>query len=212
MSETSNTTENIRYDSAETAPLAGDERHALQTYLSDALALERHIAQPLGRQQDMGDARRYADAAAIISQLKATTDAHVRALEARLEALGGHAASPIKSAWSQFLGVGAAAIDGARKTKISKSLRDDYTALSLATISYTMLHATALALGDRETAALAKSHLQDYAGTVMDISDAMPAVVLEELRDDGENVSLDAAELARENATSAWRSSSRERA
>jgi ferritin-like metal-binding protein YciE len=211
MSETSNTSENLRYDSAETAAPAGDERHALQTYLSDALALERHIAQPLGRQQDMGDASRYGDAAAIISELKTTTDAHVRALEARLDELGGHAASPVKSAWSQLLGAGAAAIDSARKTKISKSLRDDYTALSLATISYTMLNATALALGDRDTAALAKSHLQDYAGTIMDISDAMPAVVLEELRDDGEKVNTDAAELARENATSAWRSSGRAR-
>jgi ferritin-like metal-binding protein YciE len=207
MNDTPDTSTNVRYDSGEAAG-AADEQHAIQTYLSDALALERHIAQPLARQRDMDEAGRYGSAMSIISQLKSLTDSHVAALEERLKGAGGHEASPVKSAWSQLLGAGAAAIDSVRKTKISKSLRDDYTALSLAAISYTMLHATALALGDSSTATLAKAHLEDYASVIIDISNAMPAVVLEELRADGVDVASGAAAQAQASTQSSWRSSS----
>jgi ferritin-like metal-binding protein YciE len=208
MNDTSATSANVRYDSNETAASGADEQHAIQTYLSDALALERHIAQPLARQRDMDEAGQYGAAISIISQLKSLTDSHVNALDEQLKAMGGHEASPIKSAWSQLLGAGAAAIDSARKTKVSKSLRDDYTALSLAAISYTMLHATAMALGDARTAALAKAHLDDYAAVIVDISQVMPAVVLEELRDDGVNVAPGVAAQAQANTQSSWKSSS----
>lgn len=208
MNDTTNASANVRYGSNESTLRSSDDWHALQTYLSDALALERHIAQPLARQREFDEAGRFGDAVRIIAMIKSLTDAHVKALEAELETAGGHAASPIKSAWAQLLGAGAAVIDGARKTKVSKSLRDDYTALSLASISYTMLLATALALGDRDIASLAQTHLEDYARMIMAISDAMPAVVLEELRADGENVRLDAVDVARQETKSSWKSSS----
>ena len=203
MSDT--TQSNLRYDSNETPGTDANDRHAIQTYLSDALALERHIAAPLARQLEIDDSAKYSEALRIISTIKGLTDSHVSALSAQLDASGGHAASPIKSAWSQLLGAGAAAIDGARKTKVSKNLRDDYTALALATISYTMLHATALGLGDTATAALAKRHLDDYAPCIVEIAKAMPLVVLEELRDDGENVQIGAAELSERVTQDAWK-------
>src|SRR5258707_15816739 len=101
MNETTDTSTSIRYDSDEATNAGADERHAIQTYLSDALALERHIAQPLARQRDMDDTARYGDAMSIIAQLKSLTDSHVVALEERLKMAGGHEASTVKSAWSQ---------------------------------------------------------------------------------------------------------------
>ncbi|HEY4441740.1 MAG TPA: hypothetical protein VGN14_14870, partial [Candidatus Elarobacter sp.] len=111
----------IRYDSSTTADADRDDRHSLQTYVSDMLALERHIDQPLKAQ--LGIAERYPDAKAAVSQMFALCQNHVTALTECLASLGGHEASPIKSAWSTLLGFGAAAIDSARKTKVSKSLR-----------------------------------------------------------------------------------------
>jgi ferritin-like metal-binding protein YciE len=195
----------LRYDSAAGAVTTGDDRHTIQTYLSDALALERHIAQPLQRQLDSDDSAQFGRALEIISTIKATTDSHLSRLEAQLEAAGGHAASPIKSAWAQILGAGAAVVDGSRKMKVSKNLRDDYTALALATISYTMLHATALGLGDESTAAVAKQHLDDYAPIIVNIAKAMPVVVLEELRIDGENVQVSAAHISEQATQDAWK-------
>lgn len=199
-----NTDQSIRYDSSDAA--GQNERHSIQTYVSDMLALERHIEQPLQRQLDMPDSKKYTGALAVISQIKGLTDSHVTALEQCLEQLGGHEASPVKSAWSSLLGVGAAAIDSVRKTKVSKNLRDDYTVLSLATISYTMLYTTATGLGDAPVAALAQRHLADYARLVMQISQIIPDVVLQELRDDGETVAVGAEETIRQTTNEVWKS------
>ncbi len=193
----------VRYDSTSGA---GDERHSIQTYVSDMLALERHIAQPLKRQLEMAETANYAAARSIVTEMHGLCGAHAVALEQCLADLGGHEASGIKSAWSSLLGVGAAAIDSVRKTKVSKNLRDDYTALNLAAISYTMLHATAVGLGDTGVAALAQRHLADYARAVMQIVQIIPDVVLAELRDDGETVLTGAAALVREQTNDVWKS------
>jgi len=195
-----------RSNGNDSAASDGDERHAVQTYVSDMLALERHIAEPLKHQTgDAGDASGSA-ALALTAQIRSTCEAHVVALTACLAQLGGHEASGVKSAWSSLLGVGAAAIDGVRKTKVSKNLRDDYAALSLASISYTMLHATAVGIGDTAVAELAVRHLADYARAVMQIAQVMPVVVLSELREDGQDVQTNAAELVRQQTNDVWKS------
>ena len=198
----------IRYDSSAQEGTGENERHSIQTYVSDMLALERHIAQPLQRQLDMDDTKKFPGALAVITNLKGLTDAHVTALEQCLEQLGGHEASAVKSAWSSLLGAGAAAIDSVRKTKVSKNLRDDYTALSLATISYTMLYTTTVGLGDTATADLAKRHLADYAQAVMTINQVIPEVVLTELQIDGQNVQAGAGDLIRQATNEIWKSQS----
>ncbi len=197
----------IRYDST-TDETLGNERHSIQTYVSDMLALERHITQPLHRQLSLTETARYPDAHTAIARMANLADAHVTALEHALSLLGGHEADPLKSAWSEVLGWGAAAIDSVRKTKISKSLRDDYTALNLAAVSYTMLHATAVGLGDPAVAELARTHLTDYARAIMAVNQVIPEVVLDELRDDGELVSVDAADQIRQDTNAIWRGES----
>jgi ferritin-like metal-binding protein YciE len=182
-----------------------DRAESIQTYVSDMLALERHIAGPLERQRDADESKNDARAIALFTQIKSRTDAHVAALEARLRNLGGNPSNPVKSAWSGLLGVGAAAVDGVRKTKISKNLRDDYTALSLATVSYSMLNATALGLGDTDTANLAQRHLADYARLIMDIGKAIPGVVLRELADGGQKVDVTVAAQAERTVEQSWR-------
>jgi ferritin-like metal-binding protein YciE len=196
----------IRYDSSAQGGASENERHSIQTYVSDMLALERHITQPLQRQLGIEDTKKFPGALAVITSLKGLTDSHVTALEQCLEQLGGHEASGVKSAWSSLLGVGAAVVDSVRKTKVSKNLRDDYTALSLATISYTMLYTTATGLGDTATADLAKRHLADYAQIVMTINQIIPEVVLGELQVDGQNVAAGAGDEIRQATNDIWRS------
>jgi len=203
MSDTTKTTNptNIAYDSAETG---GDERHSLQAYVSDLLALIKHIEVPIDRQLNIEDSANYTDALSIIREIKSVTAAQRTALEAELSRLGGSGAAGIKSAWSALLGAGAAAVGSVRKTKVSKNLRDDYTALGLASISYTMLHATALGLGDESVAALAQRNLEQITPLIVRISKSIPAVVLQELRDDGESVQVNAAEISAQRTHQAW--------
>jgi ferritin-like metal-binding protein YciE len=201
MSDTIQTTPNEQYESIENS---ANERHSLQTYVSDLLALVEHIEVPIERQLAIDESANYIDAVAIIRDIKTLAATQRADLAAELERLGGHPASGIKSAWSTLLGAGAAAIGSVRKTKVSKNLRDDYTALGLASISYTMLHATALGLGDQAVAALARRNLEATAGIIVRISKIMPAVVLQELRDDGEAVRVSAAELSTQLTHAAW--------
>ncbi len=185
---------------------AGDERHSLQTYASDLLALEQHISQPLQGQARSEDLAEYGQARSVVEQMQQQNAAHITALKQCLEELGGHEGSPIKSAWASLLGGAASAIGGARKTKVTKWLRDDYTALSLANIGYTLLHATAVGLGDGSLAAVARQGLSDYARSVMLVSQIVPDVVLAELRADGENVALDAGDTIRRQTNDVWKS------
>ena len=197
-----NTTANqtLRYDSNET----GNERHSLQTYVSDLLALVKHIEVPIDRQLNTPDAAQYTGALAIIKDIKSAMGLQRTALEMELARLGGHDAAAIKSAWSALLGVGAAAVNSVRTTKVSKSLRDDYTALGLASISYTMLHATALGLGETTTAELAQRSLEAVTPLIIRISKTIPTVVLQELQDDGEAVQVSAAEISAKMTHQAW--------
>lgn len=182
-----------------------DEQHSLQTYVSDMLALERHMRVPFETQRKDDDFPKYAQGSEIVSRLVALSTQHIDALEECLKRLGGHEASPVKSAVSSVEGVVAGAIDKMRKTKVAKSLRDDYTALALAAVGYTMLQTTALALNDGAVASLADRHLRDYAACIMTIGDALPAVVIQDLRDIGLTVDAAAAEQARRAAEEAWR-------
>ncbi len=203
MTTTTTTDASLRYDSTEPT---GDEKHTLATYVSDMLALERHIAQPVSHQQDAETAND-ATASTLIARIASIGQVHIDALEARLKELGGDANHPLKAAWAGLIGAGATAVAGSRKTKVSKYLRDDHTALSLASISYTMLYTTAVGLGDAATAALAKQHLGDIAPLIMEISDGIPAVVLQELRADGETVRSEAADTVARTLDEVWHES-----
>jgi len=181
-----------------------DERQSLQRYVGDMLALERHVRVPFEMQARDGDFGRYANAAEMAERLAALSASHVDGLVQCLETLGGDTASPVKSAIAQIEGLFAGAIEEFRKTKVSKALRDDYTALALCCAGYTMLQTTASALGDDSVAALALRHLKDYAQCVLHLGDSLPDVVLAELRDSGLSMDTSASESMKRSIQEAW--------
>ncbi|MBV8639099.1 MAG: hypothetical protein JO322_13555 [Candidatus Eremiobacteraeota bacterium] len=187
----------------------GIEQHSLATYVSDMLAVERHIRIPFEVQRADKDVTEYSDAANVINRLVALSDMHIDALVAQLERLGGHEASPIKSAVTQVEGALAGAIDKVRKTKVSKALRDDYTALALCTISYAELLATADGLGDPEIADLSKRHLADYANAMMKICEYVPGVVVRELQTIGLELDSGTVDRSRQSISECWQQTSR---
>ncbi len=187
----------------------GNEQHSLATYVSDILAVERHIRVPFDTQRGDKDVQEYFDAADVVNRLAPMTDMHIDALKQQLERLGGHEASGIKGAVTQVPGVVAGAIDKVRKTKVSKSLRDDYTALALCTISYSELLTTANGMGESEVAALAQRHLADYAHMIMEISGCISGVVMRELQAIGIDVDSSTVDQSRQAISQAWQQTSR---
>lgn len=208
MNDTTSSKQSVRYDSGSTTPISENNLKSLRAYVSDLLALEKHIGQPLNKQMGDDDVKKFPEALSIVSRIKLINDAHIAALESHLESLGGHAAAAIKEGAGVVAGALAAAFQLTRKTKVTKNLRDDSTALSLATVGYELLHATALAMRDRKTADLAKRLLKDYAECIMAISKSIPTVVVNELALDGQDVDTTVDWEAKENVARAWQTAS----
>ena len=157
-----------------------DSKTILQKYVSDMLSLESHIYQAIDKQ-----VKENADDPTVNSKYSAfatTAKSHRDALASRLEAIGGAANKPVKEGVAAVFGVAAGLIDKFRSEEVSKNFRDDFTALSLSLLSYQMLHTTALALGDRETAELAAGNAKDNAKFVREIERLMPGIVVSDLK------------------------------
>lgn len=186
------------------------DQHSLATYVSDMLAVERHVRIPFETQRNDADVQEYVDAASVVNRLAALSEMHADALKVQLDRLGGQETSPIKSAVTEIEGVVAGAIDKVRKTKVSKALRDDYTALALCCASYSELLATAVGMCDDDVAGLAQRHLTDYANAIMRIGDCIPSIVLRELNvTPGVEVDTAAVDRSRQEISNAWNSTAR---
>jgi ferritin-like metal-binding protein YciE len=181
-----------------------DRNDTLQQYVSDMLALERHIHDAVRRQRDDDKVASHPKVHSLISRMESTLDEHIEHLERHLKAIGGDSSSPVKEAVSAVAGMAAGLYDKVRTDKVSKMLRDDYTALGLAAISYTMLHTTGLALASEETANIALRHLRHWTPMIVDISEVIPLVVAKELAEDPGQVSPMVGEQAVRNTQSAW--------
>jgi ferritin-like metal-binding protein YciE len=180
---------------------------AINSYITDMLSLESHIDKAIKSQIE--DLKDYPDVTGELKQLQRSVQHHVsdlKDLSDRRKASG--AADAVKRAGSSILGVAAGAIDLVRNEGLPKNLRDDYTALSLATIGYVMLNTTALALGDREVADLANQHFRDYTRAIMTLDRIIPAAVVRFLQNEGLPAREDAARQASHNVAQGWKEES----
>ncbi|HEX6315355.1 MAG TPA: hypothetical protein VFZ73_10875 [Gemmatimonadaceae bacterium] len=179
---------------------------AINSYLTDMLALEQHIHRAIsGQIEDLDDD--YPAVASHLRTVEGQIQAHIENLKALSERRveGGQGlADVVKRAGSSILGAGAAAIDFVRNEKLPKNLRDDYTATSLAAIGYVMLHTTALSLGDREVADLAHQHLRDHARNVMRLHNLIPGAVISFLENDGLAPRHDVLDQVSRTVESVW--------
>lgn len=178
--------------------------NTLQNYVSDLLALERHLLEAVKRQVDDDRTNRHPEAIRLVSKIHGVLASHVAETEQHLSNLGGHPASGVKDAVASVAGIAAGLIDKVRTNTVSKMLRDDYSALSLTAIGYTMLHTTGLALKSSLTADLALRHLHDITPLIVEISEIVPLVVAVELTDDGEVVDAAVGPEAVRNTQKAW--------
>lgn len=161
-----------------------DPVEALNSYVTDMLALEQHIKKAIDGQIE--DLKKYPAVTSELRSINGTIEGHISTLEGLAKNKGGKGPTDLlKQAGSAVLGLGAAAVDLVRNEGLPKNLRDDYTACSLATIGYVMLHTTALSLGDRQVGEIAQRHLSDYARIVMNLHNIIPAATIKFLQEEG---------------------------
>jgi hypothetical protein len=181
-----------------------DNQDILEQYVSDMVSLDKHILEAIERQLEDERTSEIPEARQIISTIKRTMDSHLEALRGELKALGGEESGPVKEAVSAVAGVAAGLYDKVRHDPVSKMLRDDYTALSLASIAYTMLHTTGLALQHQPVADLALRCLKDVTPIVVDISEAIPGLVIKDLQDQEVLIDRAVGEEAVRKTQQAW--------
>jgi len=186
-----------------TSPEVSDKhRQTIADYVGDMVALESHIEEALDRQ--LTEVKDDPIALAAVRDFHDMVKRHRDTLKATEQETGKTIGTPIKEAGAALFGKAAGVIDLVRTEGISKGLRDDYAAFSLAAISYSMLHTTATALGDSRVTSLAERHLRDHADAIMRINEIMPGVVIRELENDGHRADNAAVEATREAVLRSW--------
>ena len=185
---------------------ANNANEAINSYITDMLALEQHIQKAIaGQIEDLDED--YPDVVTHLRVVEGQVEGHLDTLKRLVErrVSGGQGlADVVKRAGSSILGAGAAAVDFVRNEKLPKNLRDDYTATSLAAIGYVMLHTTARSLGDREVADLARLHLQDHARNVMLLHNVIPGAVVKFLQHEGLPARADVLSEVSRTIESVW--------
>lgn len=187
--------------------MAPDRNEAINSYISDMLALEDHIEKAVRSQLE--DLKEYPEVVAELRQVHRTVEHHISDLRGLSERRGaGGVTETVKRAGSAVLGAAAGVIDLVRTEGLPKNLRDDYTALSLASIGYVMLHTTGLSLDDREVAELAHQGFTDYAGAVSRLQAIIPAAVVGFLQQEGLPAREDVIPQIRRTIEEVWQTQS----
>jgi ferritin-like metal-binding protein YciE len=182
--------------------MSDKHQQTIADYVGDMAALESHIEEALDRQ--LTEVKDDAVALAAVRDFHDMVKRHRDALKSMEGETGRTIGAPIKEAGAALFGKAAGIIDLLRTEGISKALRDDYAAFSLAAISYSMLHTTATALGDSRVASLAERHLRAHADAIMRINEIMPEVVMRELEKDGHRADNAAVEATSEAVLRSW--------
>ncbi|MBI5446093.1 MAG: hypothetical protein HY900_33380 [Deltaproteobacteria bacterium] len=182
-----------------------DTREYLKKNLSDMLAVETHTLESIERQTSDRRIKANKNAHDILLKIERVLISHQSALEKCLSTFEGGVESTVKKTASAAIGA-LAGLYGKwlREDPVSRCLRDDYTALSLAAISYTMLHTTARGLGDTKVADMALSHLFDLTPLVVELSRSIPIVLTDELAAEGRILHPEEARKALEETQRAW--------
>ncbi len=183
-----------------------NKMETLRTYTGDQLALQKHIVEQINRQLNDEDMRPFTRAVDFLTRLEITLNSNVSSLEDHLEELGaGGSSLAVKSAITAMTGLVAGLFARFRHHPASKMLRDDYIALNVATMGYTMLHTTGLALNSKDTADVALEHLGDLTSYVMELNELVPDVVTHELLKEMPSIDLSIARQATHNTQAVWR-------
>ena len=183
-----------------------NRQEIINDYVTDMAAVEKHILEAVERQVGMETTKRYPEAHRALAALQATLRRHVEALEAyNANTEGGTLKEVVKEAVTGALGVAAGIYNKIRQEdKVSRSVRDTYTALGLANISYEMLFTTALSLKEPRLADLALAHLKELTPHSVALSKVVCLVVAHELADEDKTLDPTVGQEASRRTHEAW--------
>ncbi|MCC6315956.1 MAG: DUF892 family protein [Thermomicrobiales bacterium] len=185
--------------------MATDKTHkTIADDLERMVALEERIEAAMDHQ--LNASKNYPEAHAAIQRFHTMVRGQRDELKTYRKQYGETAGSKIKGAGSAVRDVAADLVDKMRGENVARALRADYTVFNHAAIGYTALYATADALGDADTADIARRGLTKYAGAIQEINHILGDVVVAALRNDGHQIAnANAGGETRAMVDAAWR-------
>lgn len=187
---------------------AESREEILQKYVGDMHGVLKHTLEVCERQNQSEFLRDHPEAQRVITRIVETLKRHHERVHARAEQIDALENSAVKEALTAMTGMVTGMYDKVRSDTTSKMLRDDYVALTMCAMAYEMLHTTALALKDQETAEMALTLMRDLPPIIVEIGHITPMVVVRELADKGIVVDQGVAARAAENIEKLWRTHS----
>lgn len=182
--------------------MSNENKNALKGYTSDIYALEKQFMNAVKKQKS-SDKVRDERAIDLLHEIDKTVSNHVQMLERYVEK-DGNLKEELKSKFMSFAGSFTGLLEGDRSDVLSKMMRDDYTALSMIAIGYTILHTNALVNDNQELAALAENHLTHCTPLITEISKIVPLTVAQELVRDSARAE-EIGKKALRNTQAAWK-------
>ena len=185
--------------------MTAEKNEVLEMYVNDMHAVEQHILEAVERQLASEDTAKYPEAKQLITKMQSTLKNHIQSLEKYQEGKGGQDESLFKNAVAKVAGFAAGLYDQVRGDKVSRMLRDDYTALCLASVSYHMLMTTALCWKDEQLANICQKNLDELADIIVKTGRIICNVVAEELKDNEKAPTTNGATEAIRRTSQAWK-------
>lgn len=157
----------------------------LHSEIARLKALDEQIHQLIRRQLEGAAMEAQPEARSWLREMEPKIYAHASALGECLERLETSPSS-ITQALGTVIGTAAGWIEAMRsQEEVSRTLRDDYAALSLALVHTAMLETIAAVLGDRQTASLAGDQKDQLRDALDQLEGVLPSVLARELRESG---------------------------
>ena len=183
-----------------------DRLDLITKHIADISALEKHILEAVERQRADEAVKSMVDVNRVVIETERVLKGHLTALDALAATYGAQGESLLKKAAVGILGAAAGLYDKLRESEVTRAIRDDYTALSLAAMGYTAMHAFGLGVNEPRIADLAGRHLKDLTPLLVELSKLIPATTLQELAKENPDmaVATDKVSEAVTNTQRAW--------
>lgn len=159
----------------------GNDILEIRAHVSDMISADRTMLACVTAQLRSADGKNFAEARWLLERAATTLNAHIDELSEHLRRLGGAACAPHYSAETLAGDLMHAAAGSLNASSLARSLRNYYTALSLAHAGTLMLETNARAHGYSSTAAMATRHREEIATLLAGIRQLLPAAIKEEI-------------------------------
>ena len=178
----------------------------VRSYTCDQFAAVRHVGLAIDNHIASSSIEALNDAKACLHKIRETLRGQEAGLKAMIDSVYGGAGieGEFKSAVTTVSGFIAGIYGQLRSETASRMLRDDVTALHFLCTTYSMLLSTALSLEENDCAMLAAKYLHQLTPQVVELGYLVPVAVMDELNQEGFNLSTTAKAETLRTFRDAW--------